>query len=414
MNVNDCIYSILALASAHPRGQECPRSNSKAYLSPRARALAPHMGGWGVVLLALLLMLCGCSSDDEDTSVEQSNVQVTFNIMLDNLSGTTRAGTWGDDDYDKETATQWENTVAAGKLQVLLYDSNGTFVAQVTNLRTINLDATTNSAYQVRGAVAVADSLLTDGKFDCKIVVLCNYDKAATPVSGTSKLADLAYELYQYNASGIVAKTSYIPMFGVKEYTGTDALALQKGAIVDAGDISLLRAMAKIRVHLSDAAAQEFTLLSTTISDYNQRGYILPTGFADVVETTDLYYEGTTSPLSFHPRTALAGKPLSFMTETTGTSLITYLPEHITTTNATTGDTTPYLSVTIAPKGNTAEAGTYSINLRQYTDGVEAKTNLNLIRNTVYDYEITTVGPTLTLRYQAIDWATGGGDITFY
>lgn len=367
---------------------------------------------YALCLLTIVLAATACSSDDgEENVVPTATTHIKFTLTMSGADvPATKAGAWGDEDYDTEAANTWESTIGVGKLQVFAYDTSDKYIGQVESLVFVRRSANQN-IYDVYGELSVEASTTSSSTLNCRLVVLANYDNAVSQASAAT-LESLSTTLYAYNAAGIRAATSYIPMWGVQTYSGSTALQLEEGETVDAGEIFLLRAMSKIRVALSDDVADDFVLQGVSITDYNSVGYIVPADY-DVSDTKTLYYSGTTSPLSFHPRAMATGRSLDFQTETASKSYIVYVPEYATKTDAKTGGTNPYLSVTIAPKGNTADAGVYRINLRQYIDGTPQADNLDLIRNTVYDYRITAVGPTLSLRYQAIDWTTGGGNISF-
>lgn len=365
-------------------------------------------------VLAAVLLLQSCSSDNgDDTAVSGgskiTNVQLT--IAMSEAASGSRAGTWGDNDYQNEESTAWESAITTGKLQVLVFGTDNSYIGQVVNL-IYTKASSSSSVYSVKGALNIKNTLLNNGKLSCKFVVVANYDDPVT-LRGGDDMAAIESMGYRYNATAIATQTDYIPMWGVKTFTGDTALEIVEDGVTDAGQIDMLRAMAKIRVSLSDAMADDFAISAATVSDYNMQGYLLPAGYADVSETKALFYDGTTSPLSYHPRTLRAGSALSFKAETVGRTYVVYVPECATNSNSSTGNTDPYISVTIAPKGKPTESGTYTINLRQYISGVENTENLNLTRNTVYDYVITNVGPALTLKYQAIDWTAAENNVFF-
>lgn len=365
-----------------------------------------------VCVLTAALALASCIYEEETSAGSAARTaHVCLTIVMSDAQSGTRAGTWGDDDYQKEAATRWENAIATGKLQVLVFASDNSYMGQVTDL-VYTQSSQAHNVYAVTGALNFDPSQLTDGRLSCKFVVLANYDDAAQPTV-LQPMSALESVAYRYRASAIAAQTAYIPMWGVKTFEGDDALSVLDEGTTQAGVVYMLRAMSKIRVSLSDDITDQFTLLGASVSGYNTRGYVLPAGFADVDETTSLFYSGYSAPLSFHPYASAVSQSLAFAAETEGQSFVIYLPECATSLSAASGYTDPCLSVTVAPKATPTAGSAYKINLRQYTDGVEADDCLDLVRNTVYDYVITAVGPTLTLRYQALDWTAGGGNIIF-
>lgn len=363
------------------------------------------------LLAALFLVSCDAS---DDIASDDEQVNIRFTLAVDAPS--TRAGTWGDDDYEKEEATAWENAIRANKLQVLVYDSQDNFVCEVDNLTFVNIGQSPYNLCEVFGNLPIEEIDATDGKLACRLVILANFETKVSAAKG-DPLSKIANTIYTYQADAYANKTTCIPMWGVQTYKeGNDTpyqpLTIKNGETAEASTIYMLRAVSKIRVSITDEVANDYALQGVSISDYNIYGYIIPSGYtADA--TTDLCYEGTTSPMSFNPYTRKQGSPLSFSADAAGKTFTVYLPECKTLKSNDTEKTDPYLSVTLKPKASSGTAATYRIGLLQDDDSQIAETAMNLIRNTIYEYTITSVGPDLSLRYQAIDWTTGGGDISF-
>lgn len=374
------------------------------------------------LLLALLafLALSSCSSDEENVEPIDTTqrIQIKFTIAMSSNSRATKAGTWGDDDYEKQEADYWENTIDLGKIQVLAYTLDNNYLGQLNNATYVRRADSEDNVYDVTGSLFVEDSLITDGKFSCKLVVFANYDNAISERLLVNKTLDnIRSTTYTYNVSGIANRTAYIPMWGIQTYSDDNTeetykpLRVGKGVYADAGEIFMLRAMAKVRIALADDVAENFKITGATLSDYNTSGFFMPTDYS-VNSTKDLTYESTTTPSSFRPRSVQANDTVRFANEVAGQSVYVYVPEYRTSTDSE-GMTTPYIAVSIAPRTAGVSAGKYKIALKQYDAGVAKSSGLNLVRNTVYDYTITSVGPTLLLRYQAIDWTAGGGNISF-
>lgn len=398
-------------------------------------------------LLSAVLLLTSCIYEEGDDAT--TNADATFVVLTLTMGGEqdgTRASTWGDTDYSTETATEWENTIEQGCLQILVYDLQNKYIGSVDYL-VYSPSATNKKEYTVRGTLRDPNgNNFAYGSLECKLVVIANYDKKAAPAAG-SLLSDISNLSYEYNYNGMAQQKSYIPMWGIATYGGTStkaALDLQKNKETDAGEIDLLRSMAKIRVHLSTeqasetattgtSAAENYTINSTTLSDYNSKGYIFPAGFDTIKETDELEYEGN----SFHELSSKMNQELTFVdeygftqqveqVERTGTtatgksikinnagqSYILYVPEYDTDGSAAT--TTPSITVEISPKSDAETEYAFNINLRSYTAGEEGEGALQLIRNTVYDYEITRVTEKFILEYQALDWfGTAPKNISF-
>lgn len=385
-------------------------------------------------LLSAVLLLTSCIYEEGDGA--ENDTDQTFVVLTLSMAGEqrgTRAGAWGDNDYRQETATKWENTIQQGQLMVLVYDLNNKFIGKVDYLTySVDKDVDNNKVYKVRGTLKKSDGTsFDDGQLSCKLVVIANYDDAIT-LTDNSVLSDIANMSYDYDVTGIAEQSTYIPMWGVSSYgaNGKAALTLEVGKETDAGTIDMLRTMAKIRVHLSTtayknsnkSAAEQYDIESATFSSYNTKGHIFPAGYANVYETKELLYAGNSynvlnsevnTELSFADEYGFTkavnqidtdNSTINYDIQNKGQSFILYVPEYATTADNNTNATTPSIQVTLKAKDNAEAESTYSINLRKYTADGESGDALNLIRNTVYDYEITMVSETLTLQYQAMDW----------
>lgn len=364
-----------------------------------------------ITALFATLLFASCGADDD---ISNSTEQVNIHIIVEMSDAETRAGTWGDDDYTKEEATAQENAIDANKLQVLVYDSNDNFICEVANKWVIPHKEKKNKYIEVYGSLSLDSTYDNIEKLACRLVVLANVDANVKPAKG-DPLSKITTTLFNFLPETGDSSDFYIPMWGVQTYKESNAdeyqpLTVKKGETAQANTINILRAMSKIRVSITDDVADEYTLQSVSISNYNTYGYIMPTGYT-VDATTELYYEDDSSPLTFNPKTNNSNKALTFNANNTGTTFTAYVPEYRTQEKSG-GSTDPYISVTLKPKSSSGSAATYQIGL--YRDIENSSGIMNLIRNTIYDYTITLVGPELSLKYQAIDWTAGGGDIIFY
>lgn len=374
-----------------------------------------------ILIASLLVLSCSDGTDETKNDFASGKMLIKFTISMGTNSTITRSGTWGDDDYDKSSATYWENSIQVGHLQVLVYDKDNKYIAQVSDLsyhRHADEDGNTyNNIYDILGMLSLSDDHVdSDGTLECKLVVLANYDSAIPEQTEGALLADMGGSnnsliRYHYSADNIAAHTSYIPMWGVKTFTGSNALKLKVGTQTQAGEIFMLRAMSKIVVSLADDVTEEYTITSAKLSNYNYLGYIVPKEFSSVDETSQLAYNATdgTNPLSYNPYTSKANSSLSFVEETAGKRFVLYVPEYATTEDDN-GNTTPQIILTLQDKDGYTLTPDYAINLRRYDDGV-AKEVLSLVRNTIYNYTITGAK---SVKYQAIDWNDKGGEVVFY
>lgn len=353
-----------------------------------------------------MLLNMACVTDDltTDCSSDKETMQIQFTLSMS--GGKTRATTWGDK-YDDEAASVWENTINEGQLQVLLYDNSNKLMGEVQNLTYVrHTGETDNNIYDIVGDLTVDVIGENTSTLNGKLVVLANYESTVA----TTKNSSLdAIKQQEFSLDGINGNTKYIPMWGVHTLSN---LTLVKGERADAGTIYMLRSVAKVRVALDDATAQNYTLAAPTLSDNNTQGYCEPSNFTAVAETTELGYESSGSDgylTCFNPNATSAGTNLAFNPITEGKSYVVYVPEYKY------NDGKPTISVTLTPKEGTYDSEkTATIELKKYKDGTATGTGLDIVRNTIYDYIITVdkkVSP--TLQYQVMVWETGGGEIIF-
>lgn len=377
------------------------------------RSLARHII-MAAAVLCNLMYIASCSSDGEDTmpyDEDSATVELEFSLVVGGLSNDTRAGgTWGDDDYDQQTANKWENTIEWGKLQFLVFDENDKYLGEVEDIKYNLQTSTEDNIYNVLGSLAVDGTAIKEGKLNCKLVVLANYDTKITSLKVGDDLSTILGTAYTYDTEGIAQQTSYIPMWGVQTYNDHNsdasykALSIVKGSRIDVGDIYLLRSMAKIRVTLDDETYENYRITGVSLSDYNLHGYIVPTGY-DAGNTKALYYESTDEPMSFHPYVSKAGTSLDFETESEGRSFIVYVPECETATDEN-SVTTPYINVEIAPVGETT-GKSYTVQLRPYEGGKATSDVVSLKRNTIYEYILELSAEAIKIGYQVMPWTEG-------
>lgn len=343
-------------------------------------------------------MLTACSGDaivDDTPVADKEQVQITFTINMGGSSTRTRANTWGDNldsdetnDYKYQKGTNYENTIEEGKLQVLLFNTDNTFIGELENI-SYNRHSDDDNIYDIIGSLSVDKATVSDGKLECKIVVLANYDDKASEVSNLSDISTLTFN-YDSN---------YIPMYGVETYSGYNAIKLSAGSWSSIGTIYMLRAMAKIRVRCNDI----ISLTSVSVSNYNTKGNIVPQGYTET-STRNIDYENNT----FNPCTDCKeeDESLSFKgteVEDGKTYWYVYLPEMTSSNNSKITVTYTY--------NNNEQTKTFSIG--EYTKG-SLTGNIDVVRNHVYSFYLNKrIEVELELKYQAIDWTSGSGTVEF-
>lgn len=377
-------------------------------------------------LLAVALTIVSCISDREvctDSSQSDDKVQVKFTIAMDNATTSTR-GSWDSDiKANGEKGDYYENTIEMGKFQVLVYNSSDNkYIGKVNKTSYIRETGTSNNLYSVIGDLSIDKSdLNTDQTLDCFMVVLANYDNESSPTTDNT-IADLQ-STYSYDHDNIektyTATTTdtkkYIPIWGVKHVK----VSLKAGSSTDIGEIYMLRAMAKVQLSLDAAFAASYTIVSAKLTDSNNQGYVVPT-------TGETFYSSTISTENYGTKQLDADNCFNVLAKTETTAIeANFWQEYEWNTNGTIGDkvanryiiyvpeykqgsTPATIKVTLRPSGETTadKDKEYEIELKKYdTNGNATGNALNLVRNSIYKYNITGIeGEKLNVTFAVAEW----------
>jgi hypothetical protein len=318
------------------------------------------------------------------TDADSTRLYVSFTMTVSEGGGTradadegeTADEKWGDS-YTAET-TDYDAGINPEELHVALFSATGTYLTTVKRLECYPDGAGT---YQYRGEVTETELLTSDTEYRCMVV-------ANTASVDFTQLSSLTYE-----ASDLPQATSsegyYIPAWGVQSFT-------LEGKETKLGTISLLRAAVKCRICLSDDLKTSGNeLQSVQFHTRNLDGYIAPTGFDTKATTTDLSIAGCFRPTEVQKYWVDSGfvkeKPytaMSFFAEQGAATgpLVCYFPEcENTVTNEA------YLTVTIGSGGTTTEYK-WKFNREQ------------LVRNHLYDLEITNISKDVSISVTACTW----------
>lgn len=325
--------------------------------------------------LLSLLLLASCSRNDEVAVAEgeEGKVQVTFTLKLDNESSASRAmsraedNTWGDE-YNNDLGNDYDNRI--NDLQVVIYEGN-TFKCKVTNLSFYKNEE--KNKYTYLGSIS--ETLTANTVY--KIMVFAN----CADITSETDLSALSYT-YSENMD--------IPMWGVI----TQTLSLEPGSRQELGEISLLRAFAKVEVSMD---VEGYTLQSVSIDKSNTQGYCLPKDYTLVGNTTDLDREEDTDITTFNPYYNSEKIEGRTFTNENGTYYI-YLPEYDNGTEAA--------KIEVTVKNNTTnEEKKYELEFKDYENGAPTGDPYDIVRNHIYRYTITGVNDgKLKLEYRVLLW----------
>lgn len=341
-----------------------------------------------IVLAAGALASCNAIFDDSACTSLEDGREVTFVLALSEATGASSRAAWND---ATASATDvegniFENRLLAEQLRVAVYTTANVYLGDVTDLLywPINAEGT---RYQFKGNLPVA--LLTNMAAlpagttpDYKFMVYANSPAGNSPANILYTLAD-------------VTKTdSAIPMWGVKQ---TDLTPLLSAQSMDMGTIWLLRSVAKVEVNLADELTSHYVLKDVSINYHNAQGYVLPEGWDTTTATETLDREGV-----FRGYRSLHSGVHPFVEAVSGERYVMYLPEY---DNSLFAEYEAKISVTLND-GTADRVFTDALQFRNYSGGVATGDVYNLVRNTIYRFNITAVNVgNLELNFSVADWA---------
>jgi hypothetical protein len=190
-------------------------------------------------------------------------------------------------------------------------------------------------------------------------------------------------------------------MWGVKE---SGVAPLINGSNLDLGEISLLRAAAKIEVKLGDDLKNKgtTTITEATLKYYNQTGYVLPAGWSQASTTKSLDQESCIRVY----RHAAVNMP--FVVDEKGDYCYIYVTEY---DNSNYMGEQNKISLKVDVGGEIREFED-AISFCNYSDGKPVEgSHYNIVRNHIYEFEIRSVaGSNLVLEYYVADWSTEDWD----
>lgn len=197
------------------------------------------------LLAPATLLAASCSApgivDEPDAPANEGEVYLSMTLDVPSGNPDSRAVIW-DDDYDNDQGTASENAIDTERLTVV--------VRQGDSAAALGRDALT--FYSFRGSILLYCSLqriIDNGtfdpsaQFDVEIYANCRQDiNPANP------------DALSFRRDDITAPGSLLPMFGFRR----GIPSIKTGSVTDIGSIGLLRAVAKVDVRLSPAAARTY------------------------------------------------------------------------------------------------------------------------------------------------------------
>ena len=377
-----------------------------------------------IIILLAAMMLGGCVND-YDTCDEPGKlpdeVPVSFVLKLDQLGDLfSRAdgdGIWNPDDpgnpgssFDNKIILSNANAKETNWLHVMIINNADGSIAHI-DIKESELVPISNGYYQVTTILNTAGKGWTEGTY--RLMVIANFrDRFNKNTDGSYKnssdphikdrmtldelktAVNSSYVEWYDNSTRKYANAPTIPMWGVKTFT----MNLDGTTSADVGEIKLLRAVAKVKIVLTQKLiAAGYTLVKAEMerNNFNKRLMPCPTGWDNAIDTSDsnAKYDASSNVKDSRNSsgelivTAPGYISKDYYNETDGdNSIVFYLPE--TSVNKNLVNTT----ITVTVKNDTGGEETCDMVIDNYpgeeTNSHYANNRYNVNRNHLYHFTI--------------------------
>ena len=253
-----------------------------------------YAGGLLRFFVSIAMAWLGCialvSCDQGDTNAGEAEANITLTLCLKGAdkNSNTRMGqpfvkplaSRGDGDETEDLGTEMENSIDFSRFHVVFYDANHRMAGILQNMVLIHMGG---NIYRLTGSLPVSNKVLVGNYFEGKMVVYANFDMSEDDLQRGYNDVIIARKSFNYEAN-----PKYLPMWGVKEV----AFTLAAGKLQDFSDINLLRAVAKVKVNLSNEMKNNgWSIYSMQLINYNDKGYCMPEKYAECEKTASLTHE---------------------------------------------------------------------------------------------------------------------------
>ena len=253
-----------------------------------------YAGGLLRFLVSIAMAWLGCialdSCDQGDTNAGESEANITLTLCLKGAdkNSNTRIeqpfvkplASRGEEDETEDAGTEMENSIDFSRFHVVFYQANQQMAGILQNMVLIYMGG---NIYRLTGSLPVSNKVLVGNHFEGKMVVYANFDMSSNDLKKGYKDEIIAQKAFDYEAN-----PKYLPMWGIQKV----AFTLAAGKRQDFSDIELLRAVAKVKVHLSkDMKNNGWSIHSMQLFNYNNKGYCMPGKYTDCEQTASLTHE---------------------------------------------------------------------------------------------------------------------------
>ena len=327
-------------------------------------------------LLATAMAWLGCialvSCDQGDTGAENTDAHITLTLCLKgtDTDNNTRIGQSGDKqlasrsekDETEDPGTEMENSIDLSKFHVVFYEANHRMVGILQNMVLVHLGG---NIYRLTGSLPVSNKVLVGNHFVGKMVVYANFVMSEDDLQKNYNDTVIAHKAFDYKPNPMS-----LPMWGVQKVDFT----LAAGKRQDFSNIDLLRAVAKVKVYLSnDMKKNGWSIHSMELFNYNNKGYCMPIKYAE--------YEQTAPPTHEEFEHFYDSKQTVGITMTDDVPI--YLPEY--QNNGKKDADKCVIKLKLARNGKVESDKEYTLRFIDYTDG----TTINdIVRDHYYIFEV--------------------------
>ena len=344
-----------------------------------------YAGGLLRFFVSIAMAWLGCialvSCDQGDTNAGEAEANITLTLCLKGAdkNSNTRMGqpfvkplaSRGDGDETEDPGTEMENSIDLSRFHVVFYDANHRMAGILQNMVLIHMGG---NIYRLTGSLPVSNKVLVGNYFEGKMVVYANFDMSEDDLQKGYNDEIIAQKAFDYEA-----KPKYLPMWGVKKV----AFTLAAGKRQDFSDIDLLRAVAKVKVNLSNEMKNnEWSIHSMKLFNYNNKGYCMPGKYAECEQTASLTHKEFSH---FYDTKQSGGITLT-------DNVPIYLPEYQNTGRNEADKCV--IKVKLARNGSVEQDASgnekeYTLRFIDYTDtGAEGTTTNDIVRDHYYIFEV--------------------------
>ncbi len=344
-----------------------------------------YAGGLLRFFVSIAMAWLGCialvSCDQGDTNAGEAEANITLTLCLKGAdkNSNTRMGqpfvkplaSRGDGDETEDLGTEMENSIDFSRFHVVFYDANHRMAGILQNMVLIHMGG---NIYRLTGSLPVSNKVLVGNYFEGKMVVYANFDMSSDDLQKGYNDEIIAHKAFDYEEN-----PKYLPMWGVKKV----AFTLAAGKRQDFSDIDLLRAVAKVKVNLSnDMKKNGWRIHSMQLFNYNNKGYCMPGKYTDCERTASLTHEEFEH---FYDSKQTGG-----ITMTDDVPI--YLPEY--QNNGQVDADKCVIKLKLARNGTVEQDASgkdkeYTLRFIDYTDqGTEGTTTNDIVRDHYYTFEV--------------------------